>query len=444
MSTASSSGESAPPAPPRPPDPAPPPASRSPLQVPAFRALLLAQSCFGVAYSTFLILPKFLAVNLGAGPSQVGWIMATASLVNVLGVRPVAYVGTRWGGPRALALGSLFMAAGALGFIPVDSVGPLAFLCRVLQGLGWAFMFSASGQLVLALAPPGRLSQAIALHGSSNLVTNAIGPALAEPGIALFGAGPVFAGAGAVAVLGAWLCSRIELPPGSTPQPGPVPPATDGAAAATLAVPATVDPTPTAVPSPPARLPYFLLLLGVMVGVGSGTMFTFHQPLALSRGSERISDFLVAYTIGAVGIRLAFGRLIDRVGARRVAFASFLVYGLVIASMIALTPGTLALFGALFGLAHGMFWPAFLALVLQTAVPAIRSRSLAWVNAAYNAGVVSVAGLGLVAERAGFGLVFLPVGLLVTLAALGLRRAPRGAAPPPTHPSFDSLPRAAG
>ena len=48
-------------------------------------------------------------------------------------------------------------------------------------------------------------------------------------------------------------------------------------------------------------MPRFLLFLGVMVGIGSGTMFTFHQPLALSRGSERISDFLVAYTIVAVG-----------------------------------------------------------------------------------------------------------------------------------------------
>ena len=188
---------------------------------------MLAQSCFGVAYSTFLILPKFLAVNLGAGPSQVGWIMATAALVNVVAVRPVAWAGARWGDRRTLALGCLFMAAGALGFAAVGSVGPLAFSCRVLQGLGWAFMFSASGQLVLALAPPGRLSQAIALHGSSNLLTNAVGPALAEPGIALLGPGPVFAAAGVVALAGAWLCSRVEVPAAANPteripaRPGP-------------------------------------------------------------------------------------------------------------------------------------------------------------------------------------------------------------------------------
>jgi MFS family permease len=378
--------------------------SPSPLSVPAFRALLLAQSCFGVAYSTFLILPKFLAVHLGAGPSQVGWIMAIASLANVLTVRAVSGISARYGGRRTLALASLCMAGGALGFAAVDSVGPLAFLCRALQGMGWAFMFASSGALVLALAPPGRLSQAIALHGSANLVTNAIGPALAEPGIALVGPAPIFVAAALVAILGAWLASRID--------------AHDGAGH-----PAAAGARAPAAAAPPERLPVALLIVGVVVGVGCGTMLTFHQPLALQRGIDRISDFLVAYTVAAVGIRLAFGRLIDGAGPARVAFGSFLGYGAVVAGMVVLRPGTLAVFGALFGLAHGLFWPSFLAVVLQqTAHAANRHRALAWVNAAFNAGVVSVAGLGLLAEQAGFAMVFVPVGVLVSASALSLRR----------------------
>ena len=368
----------------------------SPLEVPAFRALLAAQACFGIAYSTFLILPKFLAVNLGAGPAAVGWVMATASLANVLSVRPVAWVAVRWGGRRTLALASLFMAAGALGFAAVRSVGPLAIFCRALQGLGWALMFSASGALVLALAPAGRLGQAIALHGSSNLITNAIGPALAEPGIALFGPTPVFAGAAAVAVVGAWLCSRIH--PGSgAPRDG--------------------SPQRPSAAVPPSR---YLLWVGLVLGIGCGTMLTFHQPLALLRGIGRVSDFLVAYTAGAVGVRLLFGRFIDQVGPRRVAFGSFLVYGLVIMATASLAPGTLSIYGGVFGLAHGLFWPSFLSIVLQTAPPGARERSLGRVNAAFNGGVVSVAALGLLAERAGYKVVFVPVGALVTATALGL------------------------
>jgi predicted MFS family arabinose efflux permease len=415
--------------------------SPSPLSVPAFRALLLAQSCFGVAFSTFLILPKFLAVHLAAGPSQVGWIMATASLANVLTVRVVGSVSARYGGRRTLALASLFMAAGALGFAFVETVGPLAFLCRALQGMGWAFMFASSGALVLALAPPGRLSQAIALHGSANLVTNAIGPALAEPGIALVGPAPIFVAAALVSIVGAWLASRINAPrdsAGANPgrSPGRVSAAhpTETGAAALSTVTTASPPTPgartpaagtTAASAVPGReaVPVALLFLGVVVGIGCGTMLTFHQPLALERGIERISDFLVAYTLAAVGIRLALGRQLDGAGPARVALGSFLVYGAVVAAMVLLRPGTLAVFGALFGLAHGLFWPSFLAVVLQQTLHAAdRHRALAWVNAAFNGGVVSVAALGLLAERAGFALVFVPVGVLVSASALCLRR----------------------
>ncbi|HEY0714350.1 MAG TPA: hypothetical protein VGF45_16830, partial [Polyangia bacterium] len=67
--------------------PASPPAtavpSRSPLASPAFRQLLLAQACFGVAYSIFLILPKYLATSLAAGPGRIGLIMAGGAIANV-------------------------------------------------------------------------------------------------------------------------------------------------------------------------------------------------------------------------------------------------------------------------------------------------------------------------------------------------------------------------
>lgn len=396
--TASARNESTAASPPSSPSSSPSAPSLSPLSVPAFRALLLAQSCFGLAYSTFLILPKFLAVHLHAGPAQVGWVMATAALVNVVAVGPVARVSARFGDVRTLAIGALCMAAGAIGFAAVTSVGPLAFFCRVLQGLGWAFMFSSGGSLAMALAPPGRLSQAIALHGSSNLLTNAFSPVLAELGIARLGPAPVFAAAAAVAALGAWLATRIRPPSAPRPPDAPAAPAA-GRAGVSL----------------------YLLLLAAAVGIGSGTMFTFHQPLALARGSHRISDFLVGFTLVAVASRLLFGRLINRLGPQRVAFASFVGYGLVIAAMVLLTPATLALHGGLFGLAHGLFWPAFLAVVLQATRGVARDGALARVNAAYNAGMVSVAALGVLAERAGYLPVFLPVGLLVTLIALGLR-----------------------
>ena len=168
-----------------------------------------------------------------------------------------------------------------------------------------------------------------------------------------------------------------------------------------------------------------LLVTSVVLGAACGAMLTFHQPLALVRGIDRVSDFLIAYTAAALLVRLGLGRLTDRIGAGRVAFASFLLYAAVVAAMPGLAPGwRLAVFGALFGLAHGLFWPAFLSLSLAAV-----QRKWTWTRAVaglhqwgFNLGVASVGLLGLVVERAGYALVFIPIGALTATNALALRR----------------------
>jgi predicted MFS family arabinose efflux permease len=380
------------------------PRSQTPLASPAFRLLLVAQATFGVAYSTFLILPKYLATHLGATPARVGWIMASAGLANVLWAPLMARFIARVGRRRALVAANHAHGGGVAGIPAAGLAGAAGLPVPGGQGMAWALMFSSAGALAIGLCAPERMSQAIALHGSANLLTNAIGPALAEPAMAAFGHAPVFLASGAVALAGALVAARV-------PAGGPPPPR-----------------APAGRRSPPrAPLPRFLLFVSVVLGIACGTMFTFHQPLALARGMSRVSDFLVAYTVGAVAVRVGLGGLIDRVGPRRVAFGSFVLYGGVVAGMAGLAPGGLAVFGALFGLAHGVFFPAFMALSVQAVSAADRDRLLAWINATFNAGTVAVAGLGAVAERAGFAPVFIPVGVLVAATALGLRRT-QGAA----------------
>ena len=43
---------------------------RPPLLTPSFTALLVANVCFGYAFSSFFLLPKFMANELGAGPAR--------------------------------------------------------------------------------------------------------------------------------------------------------------------------------------------------------------------------------------------------------------------------------------------------------------------------------------------------------------------------------------
>jgi len=391
----------------------------SPLRVPAFRALLWAQGFFGVAWSVFLILPKYLAVELGASTTRIGWLMASASLINVVAAPWVARWGTRHGALSTMIAGSGVMVAGALGFVFVDAPGAWAFVFRMLQGLAWAFMFSSAAVLAMRMAPPGRTGQAIALHGSSNLVTNAIGPALAEPLLAHHGRAVTFGGAAFMALVGLWFTLRLRqrLPTFDDDGTAHAADRPGSNAGSTIAR----RPTRAALPAP-------LLGTAAVLGLAVGIMFVLYQPLALSRGYTHVSSFLVAYTIAAVSIRLLFGRLTDRLGPAPVAVWSFVAYGVVVAAMAGLGPGGLAPLGALYGLAHGAFFPAFTTLALSSVAASARTRVMAWINGAFNAGIATIGGLALVAERVGFSPVFLGAGALVTLtaAALGLwqRRPP--------------------
>ena len=401
--------------PPRPPAPSLPspspsspalPSSRpgpspSPLANPAFRRLLFTQALFGVAYSVFLILPKYLATHLHASTGLISWIMASAAAVNVISAPLMGRIAGAQGARRGMVIGNLAMATGSVLFVFVAHPGAGAFVARALQGLGWALVFSSAGMLAVALAPPDRIAQAIGLHGSANIITNAIGPALAEPAIAAWGATPVFLAAAAVALFAAYQSTRVASPP--------APP---------------VPPSPAAAPAPPAaarapRPSRFLLLPSLMLGIACGVMFTLHQPLALDRGIHRVSDFLVAYTAGALAMRLGFGRFTDRLGAGPVSAASFLLYGLVVAGM-PLLHGSWGLvgFGALFGVAHGIFFPALLAFSIGSSPEASRGRVIAGFNASFNLGGAAVVPFGMLAERHGFSAAFVPVGLATFVTAL--------------------------
>ena len=61
-------------------------APRVPLLSSRFTALLVANLCFGYAFSCFFLLPKFMNSVLGAGPAAVGWVTLVhgATIVVVL------------------------------------------------------------------------------------------------------------------------------------------------------------------------------------------------------------------------------------------------------------------------------------------------------------------------------------------------------------------------
>jgi MFS family permease len=384
-----------------------PPEARAPsdaLLTPTFVRLLAVQAAIGLASSIFTLLPKVLAADYAATAREIGFVMAAFGLASLLAIPLVGRVVDGLGHARALVAASLLLAATAVGFAFVGGAGALAVALRGAQGVSWSFAFAAGMALVADLVPPARLAQGIGIFGAAALSMNAVGPALAEPLAERFGARAMFAFATLAALVGAALARRL---PNATSHARRAPAPKTGA-------PAVQD----------SRVRGRVYVAFIVGGLCWSVLFTFIAPFALTRGVHAVRGFFVAYTVTALAVRVFGARLADRLGPARVAFASSVAYGVMVAVAGLAGPAHLVLVGGGFGLAHGAAFPSLMALLLGDVPPSARARVLALGNGAMNLGISTVLGVGLVAERWGYPAVFVFAGFLnVVTAAVLLRPA---------------------
>jgi len=380
-------------------------APRGPLLSPRFSALLVANVCFGYAFSSFLLLPKFMDTVLGAGPEQVGWVTLVhgATIVAVLPLLGVAV--DRFGRRRFLTAGALVMALASAGYALVGEVGPLLITLRMVQALGFSMVFAAGGALAVDLAPPGRLGQAIGLYGLSFLTMNAVATASAERLAERAGWNAAFAAAAGGALLCAALSLRISEPERA--------PDTDGNGRGLLSV-----------ASRPATLR--CLLIVAVVGSAMISVFTFYQLYAAELGIERVSGFFIGYAVTAVVMRGLLGHWMDRLGNHRAALFALACYGPAVLATRWLDVLGLTQLGVGLGLAHSVFYPAFNAVAVTTVRPSERGKLMALFQAAFQLGT-SAGGLwGLLAAQAGYPAVFQASACGVLLAFLLFAASPEG------------------
>lgn len=373
--------------------------------------VLVVASTWGFAFSTFYLLPAFLGQELQAGPAEIGYV------VGILGVSTVAFAVAAAGWidalprRRAMALGALAMGVAALGFTRVHALGHVLEALRVLQGISYALVVTSVGTSIAELVPHERLSQALGLSGASMLVMNALAPAVAEPLAAAVGWRPVFLLAALAALVSATLATRIGTP--VTPFVRPTAPAGDDRVRrAGLLVLLR------------GRLARQYAIILTLSGAAFGTVFTFQQPYALALGRARVGGFFVAYAAAAIVVRVAFGHVPDRFGRHRVALGALLVYAGVVLAMAAMRPRLLEVFGAIFGLAHGVFYPAINAIAVTAAAPHERGRIVGVFTAAFSLGLwAGPTILGMVAARAGYPAAFVAAAAGTVVAAVVLHRS---------------------
>jgi MFS family permease len=362
---------------------------------PAYLRILAVQMAFGLSYSAFLLLPKYLRVERGASAREIGAV-AGAALIAAAVFAPLLGLSARWVSRRALVGAALFMGGAAGATFTLVPAGPLIYAVRVIQGVAWIIIFQCTATMVADLVPKERLSQAIGFLGVSMLATNALAPAVVEPMADRFGWGLAFGVPGLLSLSA--LLFVPGLPDGSSRQPGPV----------------SHGPRLR-----PAILPVHYGSL--LMGAGIGVMFTFTQPFALSLGATRVGDFFFGYVAMAMFVRLGLSNLADRVGPARIATASMVLYALVVSAGAFLQPQLLIVLGLGLGACHGLMYPALMATGMADLQPEERTVFMGWTSFAFNVGsAITVLCLGPVADHFGYPVIFWTVGGLIATGILPL------------------------
>lgn len=369
-----------------------------------FLLVALTQTTFSFSWSMFLLLPKYLAVELGADSTQIGSLAATSGIAAVVAIPATGALIDRVGRKPLMLAGCLMAATYAFAFTRVDTVDVYLYLLQPLNGLSFALTFNAGATLVADGAPPSRLSEAMSWFGAANVLMNAVAASVGELLAAASSWNDAFMLAGVVGLVAAGLSTAIHETGKRTKGAGSA--GDDGAGALTTQLVRDA----------------VVMLIG---GAAFAGLFTYYQPFALQLGITELRPFFIGFSAAVLTARVLLGGLPDRLGRRRTATLSLLAYTAILGSLPLLQERTLPLYGAAFGLAHGFFYPAMNALAVEGRAPGGRGRAMVVINGGFQAGYTfGVLALGHVAAAWGFTSVFLLAAALAFGAMWLVRPAP--------------------
>ncbi len=380
------------------------------LYTPAFAALFLANLFLVASFATFFLFPLFVTGH-GGSPQDIGIIMGIFALASAL-CRPwVSEMIDRLGRKRSYTVGCLVMTLMPLLYLLLK--GPLSdyylflLFLRIVHGIGLAICFTAIFTFIVDLIPVNRLNEGIGMFGTSGLIGMAIGPLIAEPILQNFGFPAFFLIASGLA--GAALLLQLPISDKHHLQQ------------------AEAQPSPSFFALLKTRKQLVCGGLALLFGFGLAATASFIAPFAQKQELSYISLYYVAYSFAAVGVRFLAGRMADRVGENQI-----IPWGLSLAAvgllLVPLVHGNLLLLtvGFIFGIGHGLLFPALNAMAVRDEPYAVRGKVTGIFTGGIDAGVFCGALiLGVIGEMAGFTALFICAGLIV-LSGLYLFRLQPG------------------
>ncbi len=359
-----------------------------------FVMVTLAHLLQGLGFSSMLLLPLFLH-HLEASRSEIGMIMACASIGGLL-LRPaVGWALDRVGRKPVIFVGTLCAATGMALIILVDSIGPLIYGIRILIGIGVGAMFTSYFALASDVVPAARRTEGIALFGISGLLPLMVNPIAASLGVT----GPeirTFIPTVAIVMLVSLVF--LALVPEERPQQVK-------ASAGGESIWSTLL----------ARDLRSVWIATIAFASLVSVFFVFATVTAEAAGLQFPSKIWFGYALAAASVRLFGAKLPDRLGTHNMVAPSIVLYVLsclVIAQ--AESESAFHVAAVLAGMSHGYTFPVLVSQVVSRVPEHKRGASLAFYTGLWDICGLSIAPLaGTYADAMGDDALFM------TAAAVG-------------------------
>lgn len=371
---------------------------KNPRVPPAARTFVAAGAVLFAAtlvQNLFVLAPRYLS-ELGHSEAVIGAVMGAFHVSSLIAIPAVGRLVGRYGMSRPLVIGGLVAAAGTALFAVAEG-GALLGVARALQGVGFGAGLVGGFAAVAEVSAQGSLARSLGITGIVVLLSQALGPAAGEVLLLEVGWNGVFVAGGIASLLAA--LAALPLPAGRRE-------------VARMQAP---------------RAAIAALVATLLAGAGFGAVWSFLSDFAEKLNISTVSPFFLAYVGTAVAARLALGGAADRFGHRAIAAPTLLLQAAALALLVfAGSVWHLVGSGVLFGVGHGLSYPALQALVVTTAS---RDRARAMAAAVFAFGI-GVAGatllLGLIAEIADYEVMYAVAAALSAggAAALAAARQP--------------------
>ncbi|MBC8073996.1 MAG: MFS transporter, partial [Deltaproteobacteria bacterium] len=272
--------------------------------------------------------------QLGADELTTGVVLATMA-VSAIAARPMlGRIMDAHGRRVVLLVGSAINVVASALYLTVVSISPWLYAIRLLHGIAEAMLFSVLFTIAADVVPPAQRTRGIALFGISGMIPLSLAGWLGDALLQVADYDALFVAATIAAAVG--LLAGVFLPDSRPPFDPDAAPS---------------RPFFRAIWSPPLRP---LWLIGFTFAVAVASYFAFLKTFVLARGVGSVGSFFGAYTIAAIALRLGFGGLPDRLGARVTLFPAVACTAVCVALLAeAGSDGAVIVAGVLGGIGHG-------------------------------------------------------------------------------------------